>query len=323
MARLDAVTGALLALYGAAREMPIDVFQDGALAIVRKQVAFTSAQWGSGSQNTEWISKRHVHLYNERPDAAALYENVKEQDVAVKLAWQRRKGLFSYDISEMMGGRACAGIREYANRVEHRSVLLAFDIDVENAFTKWISLYRANDRDRFTSAECRLATLLSPHLWEALAINRLTQLEHISGKDVERRFELAICDREGHLVHAERGFVQLMREEFGMGLGASLPEACMRSLLVDGRYRGRVAVVSVAQRADVLFVKARTLRNVDRLSSRERQIAGEVVLGRSHKAIARQLRVAPATVRNHIQAIHAKLGVHNAAELARELRDAT
>lgn len=318
MAGQDELSGLLLALYRASRELAIDRFQDAALEILKPQLKFDSAQWGSGSQNPEWISKRHVHLHNDRPDAAALYEEIKEQDDAVKLAWTRKRGAFSYNLAEMMTGKSRSGIRAYGKTVEHENILLTFDID--NAFTRWVSLYRADGARRFSGHDTKLAAALVPHLWEALAINRLTHLEHLGAVEAQRRFDLGICDREGRVHHCEAGFRALMRTEFGDHFAGRLPQQCIDALIGCRRFRGKSIVITVAQPADVLFLKARARGNIDRLSEREFQIACEVARGLSHKHIADALGIAPSTVRNHIQAIHDKLGVRNATELSVEIK---
>lgn len=53
----------------------------------------------------------------------------------------------------------------------------------------------------------------------------------------------------------------------------------------------------------------------DTLSPREREITSALLGGESPKFIARELRIAPATVRNHIRHIYAKLGVSSRSEL--------
>lgn len=55
------------------------------------------------------------------------------------------------------------------------------------------------------------------------------------------------------------------------------------------------------------------------LTERERQIAGLFVAGANHKAIAQQLGLAPATVRNHLSAAYRKLAVGNRSALLRAL----
>lgn len=55
------------------------------------------------------------------------------------------------------------------------------------------------------------------------------------------------------------------------------------------------------------------------LSSRESEVALLFGAGSSHKRIALQLGLAPATVRNHLSACYRKLGVDNRAALLRAL----
>lgn len=60
----------------------------------------------------------------------------------------------------------------------------------------------------------------------------------------------------------------------------------------------------------------------DGLSPRELQVARLVAGGRSAKEVARLLGIAPATARNHLQRVHARLGSHSASELAVRLAGA-
>lgn len=60
-------------------------------------------------------------------------------------------------------------------------------------------------------------------------------------------------------------------------------------------------------------------RLTDRLSLREREIADLIAEGRSHKEIARELGLAPATVRNQTARIYEKVGVSSRAALTRAI----
>jgi DNA-binding CsgD family transcriptional regulator len=319
MSLAEDLNDVLLSLYRASREIPVGEFQTAALELIKPSLRFTAAQWGTGPITANAASKRSVHLYNDAPDAAAAYEEIKEQDIPVQIALKRGKGIFRYNVKTLLRGKRHAGIRAYAVRLEHQNVILACDADMANKLLKWMSFYRANDADYYTAADRRFAGFVLPHLWEALTINRLTHLEHLGGHVTQRQFELGIADRDGYLYHAEAGFGALVRAEFGAPIARRLPAGCVQALAEQGRYVGRSVVISVVQRADVLFLRARTALPLDKLSARERQIAKAVALGRSHKQIAAELALAPATVRNHIQAIHEKLAVHNAAELIAQL----
>lgn len=325
MATAQDLNDLLLLLYRAARETRLEEFQEQAIGLLRPSLGFTSAQWGSAPKSPQGISKRTVFLYNDVTEAPYLYEEVKDQDTPVKYAWDEGSGVISYNVRTMFRDKAHAGIRNYARCVEHENVLLAFDVErVETSGTlislgKWISFYRADPDQRFSNRDRKLAQLLSPHLWEALAINRVTNLNVVTHSALKSFFALGIVDRDGYVYYAEPEFSALLRAEFDQGGRCRLPEPCVVALLRNERFVGRSIVIEVTRPADILFLKARPVQSFDRLSRREVEIAKAVARGSSHKEIAKALAISPATARNHIQAIHEKLNVRNAVGLTEQI----
>ncbi len=59
-----------------------------------------------------------------------------------------------------------------------------------------------------------------------------------------------------------------------------------------------------------------------RLTARERQIALLVCRGLTNKEIGRDLAISPSTVKNHMHAIHSKLGIDRRTKLPDALRGA-
>jgi two-component system, NarL family, nitrate/nitrite response regulator NarL len=55
----------------------------------------------------------------------------------------------------------------------------------------------------------------------------------------------------------------------------------------------------------------------DRLTPREREVAGLLALNLPNKEIARQLRIGPATIKNHVHNILQKLKIHRRGDIAR------
>ena len=70
---------------------------------------------------------------------------------------------------------------------------------------------------------------------------------------------------------------------------------------------------------DAWLLSARAMRLSRRLSCQEYSIAHRFGAGDSHRDIAVQMRLAPATVRNVVQNIYRKLGINSKATLARML----
>jgi DNA-binding NarL/FixJ family response regulator len=67
---------------------------------------------------------------------------------------------------------------------------------------------------------------------------------------------------------------------------------------------------------DLYLLQLHPRSALDRLSARERTVASEFSMGRSHKEIAAALRLAPTTIRHHLRSVYDKLGVSDKAELA-------
>jgi serine/threonine-protein kinase len=63
-----------------------------------------------------------------------------------------------------------------------------------------------------------------------------------------------------------------------------------------------------------LMRRARTERELDRLTEREREILAAMAEGRSNGAIGRELHLSPKTVETHVGAIFSKLGLEPAAD---------
>lgn len=80
------------------------------------------------------------------------------------------------------------------------------------------------------------------------------------------------------------------------------------------------AIIALADRvSDLVFIMVREKSRLDELSLREYGVARLLSQGRSYKEIARTVGLSPITVRNHIQAVYAKLAVDNKVDLARVL----
>lgn len=122
-----------------------------------------------------------------------------------------------------------------------------------------------------------------------------------------------------------------LRERFGevwpRWTGDRLPEQLARLIGLPGQHilpdHDLLVTVEATPKFQGLGLRRLTLRRLNRydlLTTRERQVARELALGKSAKEVARALGVAPATVRNQTQAIYQKLQIDNRADLAAVVR---
>ncbi|MFP6562237.1 response regulator transcription factor [Paraburkholderia sp. B3] len=262
--------GFLLSLHAAAREVPVEAFQEHALNLLRQITAL------------------------------------------------------NLDLPDLFGKNRSPGLLNYVHRYGHIQALIIGRQCGEAGMHQAISLYRAREDKPFAEAQRRMLEVVFPHLTEALQTSMAFHMERIRPRGGEVAWSLAICDTAGEFRFAEPGFCDLLRVEWPSHAYRNLPTQ-LAGVIGGGRkarFQGRAALFVIEVVHDVVFVRARVRVPVDALSPRELEVAKLVVAGLTHKEIAKALALAPATVRNHLQAIHERAGVHTNAELVQQLRHA-
>jgi DNA-binding CsgD family transcriptional regulator len=148
------------------------------------------------------------------------------------------------------------------------------------------------------------------HLVEALAVNRTCWLLNHGGANQESR-PLALVNADGRFLCTTAAFRRLF-------WGAHQPDtafiepAALRLLSKGLPYRrsgSEYTVYGDMSQDGGFLLRLRLRSELDTLSAREGQIARLYARGSSYKQLAEDLRLAPSTVRNHLQNIYAKLRV--------------
>ena len=322
---LDPFSSLLLALYRAAREMPAAEFQDAALLLLKPVLAFDSSIWGSGALSDAGLAVHAIHLHEQPADLIDEWQRVSHQDTAAYECATRPGWVMNVHIPELYRDEHKAAIRDYATRFGIQNALIVSYQRRDMPLVNWISLYRSDAGRTFSEADRALFEALVPHVVEALTINRLIDLDVTYTEHEHRRAPVAIADRRGVVHLADGGFEEIVRIEWPGWHSNILPQPLVAVLSERTRpaFRGSAIAIDVRHVSDLCFLKARALDRADALSERERQVADEFSRGRTYKEIAHQLGISPATVRNHLQAAYAKLGVRDKAELARVLPPST
>ena len=307
----------ILSIYRQADERPIGEFQDASLELIKKVVPFDTSMWGAATMKTSGIDIHSIHLHRTSQEMLDAYELVKHEDTAAFSVVQRGTATDGFH-SKVMFARTEYG--EFLRRFEHENFFIAVETTKATSFVQWFSLYRA-DREAHCSADERdLVEALRPHVLRALAINRGHHLKSLSRPVEGARHGLAIADLRGVTYQSDPYFDALMRREYLRANSQALPSALMERLLREDEMTGRHVVISARRAHSLLFLRARPRCIADALTARERVIARQIARGSTHKQIAQMLTRSPATVRNQIQKIYAKLEVSNIADMIEAVR---
>ena len=312
----------LLRLYRLSQELPIQHFQDAALAQIKRVLPFDSSMWGTATTTPEGIDIHTVHLHEKSPEMLLAYEPVKHQDSAAATVFGKSHVTRTFHAESWFSGPETRELRDFLRRFEHENIFIAADSNPRTNFVHWISLYRADKEAHCTGDERLLLSQLAPHVMQALAFNRVMHLGHLGTADKALSpHGSAIADVRGVLYHFNPQFKDLAQAEWNGWSGPVLPAELMEALSSgQERFMGRTMVIRRYVEHGLLFLKARPGCLADLLTPREWTIARLIAKGQSHKEIAQALNRSPATVRNQIQSIYEKLQVGNIAMLIEALR---
>ena len=323
---MKAFSGLLLGLYRQAQTVPPTEFQTRALDAAREALAFDSALWARGAMEPGGGIVHSACVYRQPPDMMENYERIKQHDTLGFEAFSRMGQTVNAALTTdpYWQPRLHPDVLAHVKRYGMEHVLTThIDEPVLRLFTA-VAFYRANPEQPFTEAERLFKQNLMPHLAETWNSNRFNFM-HSPGRDGTQPDHVrAICDKKGVLYNASQGFEEMMLAEWPDWKGPQLPQRLLDTLSGKERrrYAGNGIVITVKPLNNMLLLNVRKKSAVDQLSPRELDVARRSGRGLDFRKIADELHIAPVTVRNHLQAIYATLGVHNKTEMARIVREA-
>ena len=321
---MHALSGFLLSLHGAAREVPFEDFQEHALKLLKQLVPFDAARWGTARHDARGAEYHAPYLYNDSPESLKDYNAVREYDRVATWCLTHLGSVANFPLYMLYDPSRTPGLWNYVRRYRHIQGLIIGCKSGEDGLRQAISLYGAYEDKPFDEKQRSTLELVFPHLMEAWQTSLEFHVERARSHNGEAAWAMAVSDAAGDFLFVESRFRDLLRAEWPALAHRALPADLTRAARANGQssFHGRAVLFFMEVVQDALFLRARARVPVDALSRRELEVAKLVTAGLTHKEIARSLDIAPATVRNHLQAIHERAGVHSNAELVQQLRRA-
>lgn len=304
----------VLALYRAARETPVDEFQQLALELVRTQTSFDTAHWGCGENTAKGVIAHNVYLHHESPEILQEWGTRNQKNSLIVDTVVARSGRsLIYNSPELF--RDDAPMLDYVLRYGHQNNMSITTVSASQPYGQWLSLYRAGKHDHFCKNDGLALEQLMPHLVEALEVNRMLGQLNNSGQNGIR----ALMRKDGTLCHSSRKFALFMAEIWPDWHSGRLPAELL--LAIDPKKEILFAnhAIVVTSLGDVLSLNIRKVSALHRLTLREIDVARLYGHGQSYKEIGGKLDISPATVRNFVSRIYTKLAINNKAALIKML----
>ena len=301
-----------LDLYRASHEVPFRHFQEHALDLMKKVIAFDSAWWGSACAIPLEIHRLHLHNCDkEFADAYPQYMN----DDFFREALIQNPGV-TINMSDLITHEAYVQTKVYkgvGRRFKVEYSLGTLVIEPVSTLFEFITLWRHDPRKPFDEAERQTKQLLMRHLAEA---NRHSRIHHLLAGGMVQGATWALADDRAYLRDVSPAFVIRIRSEWPKWQGDRLPDSLAECVIKARPYKGREFIIEVTQREGFRFLEVRSFSSLERLAPRERDIAERYAQGKTYADIATELFLSPTTVRNQIARCFKKLGVNNKTELA-------
>lgn len=303
------------------RETPVEDFQRFALEQLGMRIPYESAFWASGHFENGVPVVHNFVLINRPPEMLYDYAPISLDDLlAHRCAASPGTACIINAFTDHPD--ATPRVVAYMQKWRIKHAISCHMVDATSGLTTAISLWRDPSMEPFDEASRFFFEQCVPHLIDACDANRIFHMERASRTD-PALYAAAVADPHGLLHLAPADFQHRMQIEWPDWRGPRVPRplADLLSALEPGtQYTGERTVFRVTPMNDVLLIQARCRQPADALSPREHEVARLMIAGRTRKEAAQELGIAPATVRNHLSAIFAKLGIRKQSELANVLR---
>lgn len=281
---LGALSAAVLALHRGSRDWPVAQFQPRACELIDNVVPFQACLWGSAAA---------ASVAGTPPALQGLHT----------------QGIGHAQLAALLAGAALD---------DHGPPLCAAQVEPLAARRVELRLWRAADAC-FGEDDARALDFLLPHLVEAQRENRLGRAGEVAPPT---RRSQAVCAADGELLQVDAQCLALLRAEWPQWTPPRLPAALCAALAGASQppspavpLRGRHVTVLMSRCGDAVLLEVRRRGAVDRLSTRQREIAERYAGGHSGPQIAVELALSPSTVNNHLGVIFRKLGVGSKLQL--------
>lgn len=346
LSRLSALT---LQLHAGSRAWPAGTFQTRALELLSGLLPFEGALWGNDSPSPPQLHR--VYLQGLAAGHEARYCQfdypVDPLRAAACAAAGQAVRLSAIAPGPCLTDRECEFLLEYGAA----SALCIAQTDALCGQREFLSVWRSRLQPAFSSTEQVLLQFLMPHLVGCAALHRqtagpitlapgarrslaqhpdpspdcsegpqtLTSFGVAQGAGRFGRPQLALCDSQGVLHQVDGPCLALLRQEWPDWSSGPLPRVVVQALARPHSppFVGKHIVITPSLCDPLIRLVVRRRVAIDRLSGRQRHIAGLYAEGRTGTEIALALGLSASTVNNHLGVVFKKLAVNNKVQLAR------
>ncbi len=308
-------------IYQLAVTSPLVSFREEALNTMSKILPFDSAMWGLALGGE--VIPFNIHLHHQPPEMLTSWQKVQHLDPLVPELRRIEPGTTVYfcDLIPHEEFIKHPLYLDHARHFDKEYTMSTRHLDELTGTNSFISIYRHDADQPFTTDEQQLKQMLFPHLIEAHRMYVREQL-YLKGNNTQPHgnSSSAVCDRDGVLHYCDDNFLSLMGSQWQDTDSKTLPSEVIGLIEPDATSKELVGSQVACQThalGKLFHISIRRTGPLDHLPQRQRSIAELLANGLTYKEIARHLDISPSTVTNHINTLYERLGVRNKAEVTK------
>jgi DNA-binding CsgD family transcriptional regulator len=311
---LEAFSARLLAL----ERLPADVspsrLMSEGLAGLRSLVGFDAAWWGESSGGMDGLAPRNwlSGRINLSSDFAREWNRISASDRFARASMQQLDSV----VCDVGYADPVAAVEAFARRHDLYHVMAITRALPGSGLLQFVSLYRHLASPPFEPAHQVLFEQFSAHLMQRWS-TRIAALIDGGGTPGDAH---GLVDAGGDFVYVGARLALLLRDRYPQWDGTQLPPDLARAA------QGAPATLKLGARrlaarrcGDLVLLSLAPRWRAAVLPPREMSVALLYAHGRSHKEIARETGLAPATVRTYLRDAYLRLGVSDKVALGRAL----
>lgn len=307
----------LLRLYDAARSCTITTFQDQAMNLIAVDLPFDTSWWGRSTVVDQRYQVHCSHMRNLPSDVPQLLNLTDPDNVVARRTTSEPELAHVFGESDLFAKPTTAALADHMRVTQAMGIA---KVNRQTGLASFLSVARHAGEPTFCEHERQLLQLLMPHLTGALDLCCEMQMYRSHHENSGGVIAMITTDSQGFLHIAESSAVDLLQNEWPAWTGSRLPDALVQHIVQQRTfYLGKHVRFGIHWSGEHVLLALRPRGPQDILTTQEFAVATAFSSGKSYKEVARDLLMAPATVRHHLRSVYLKLRVSDKAELAHKV----
>ncbi|WP_090141509.1 response regulator transcription factor [Limnohabitans sp. DM1] len=302
-------------LYRSAQHSGVEAFEQTVLNQLSSCIPFDAAWIGRSTLTPAGPVMHHSTLHALDNTYLNAWDRIRDHDPLVSSVTGELGSVAALSIADpglsdqFRAFLACYGIAQ---------VLCCATCDPVLQTYLHVSLYRHALKPAFSETQRTLLQAALPNLAAALSLNHMAEIERVGAGDNQRQVGVALVGSDGVIVCADPFFAELMLLEWPEWPGGVVPVKLGRAngQSPKPRHQGQRVSITSESHGSFWVLRVRPATASSTLTPRERTVAMAFARGSSYKEVARDLGMAPATVRHHLRQVYAKLHIQDKGSIA-------